>query len=182
MTAYDLGGRESPKSLEVNKLVAGIPVAATPGMPVLTVTSPSPSSLLAAWPSVDNGMGQPATVSIRLMPTPMNWGSAPDVPCAASPCPISGLLPGTSYDVQAVAYRGTLNVDAVFGALSLVSTVVTLTAPVDPPPATPKGLIISSATPDTVILTALKTDCAKVLTSTLGSTMKIQKRTVTCVK
>ena len=182
VTAYDLGGRESLKSLEVNKLVMAVPVATKPGVPVLTVTSPSPSSLLMSWPSVDNGIGQPATVAIRLMPMPMNWGMATDMPCPASPCSINGLIPGTSYDVQAVAYRGTLNVDAVFSALSAVATMKTLPTPVDPPPATPKGLIISSATPDTVILTALKTDCTKVLTSTLGSTTTMNKRTVTCVK
>lgn len=61
-----------------------------------------------------------------------------------------------------------------------VPTPVPIPTPVPPP--SPSGLVIASATPDTVVITARAADCVRVVTSTLGSTSTSMKRTVRCVK
>jgi len=180
LTAYDLAGNESGKSNEVSKLVPGTPVAQKPGTPVLTSISRTTTSLTVAYAPVPNGIGGIAVVEIRYAKTPIQWGAATVAVCQASPCTITGLLPDTSYDVQAVARFGTLNVNAVFSLLSAVSTIKTL--PLDVPPTPPAGLTILSATASEVIIVAKATDCSQVLTSTTGSTTSMLKRTVSCIK
>src|SRR5205807_908751 len=48
---------------------------------------------------------------------------------AARTCTVLGLAAGTAYQAQVVAFRGTLNVNAVFGALSNVVAATTGTLP-----------------------------------------------------
>ncbi len=94
---------------------------------------------------VSDGTGRPASYDVRYTAGPMNWGSAPSVTqgTCATPlagahvgatltCTVLGLAPGTAYQFQAVAFRGTLNLNARFGSLSPVASVVTAgsTAPV----------------------------------------------------
>lgn len=49
--------------------------------------------------------------------------------------PVSGMVPGVEYDIRFVAFRGTLNVDAVFGPLSNVLTESTASGSTDAPSA-----------------------------------------------
>lgn len=51
-----------------------------------------------------------------------------------------------------------------------------------PTPVAPKGLVITSATPDEVIIVASIIDCPRVLTSITGTTSTTLKRTVRCVQ
>jgi YVTN family beta-propeller protein len=76
---------------------------------------------------------------------------------------ITGLSPATQYDVRLVAFRGTLNVDAVFSDLSNIATGTTLaraifayvTTTVDDPDrgCCPPGVLVINTTSRTVVAT-----------------------------
>lgn len=51
-----------------------------------------------------------------------------------------------------------------------------------PPPLPPTGLVISSATPDRIVITATVTSCPHIHTSTRGSTATQSVRTLTCAR
>src|SRR5262249_43612658 len=89
----------------------------------------------------------------------VNWGSADAVTngtCAGTisgsqigtkiSCTITGLNPSTSYEFQLVSFRGTPNVDAVFGGLSNIVDVTT-SAPAAPIVLTPPSItsVVTSA-------------------------------------
>lgn len=179
LSAYDLAGNESGKSSEVSKLVAGVPAPSAPGMPVLTVVAVTSTELDIRWPTVSDGVGGVAKVDIRLGSLTDHWGLMTTQSCPASPCRLTGLTSGTTYQVQAVAYR-TEATRNVFGPLSAPVSLA-LTAP-DLPPAPPQGLTIASATPDKVVILASAKDCRRVLTTVAGTTTTQQKRTITCVR
>jgi len=178
VTAYDTGGNESPKAAEVSKRIPAAPIIETPGVPVLLLAITSATSATVSWPDVPDGMTGAAAVDLRYAANHIVWGSAVSAVCPASPCTLTGLTPGTPYEFQAVAYRGTPNVDAVFGALSGVARGTTP----DPPPAPVQGLTITKADVNEIIITALVADCPKVTTSTKGSTAVHLKRTVKCAR
>jgi hypothetical protein len=111
----------------------------------LAVVGVTDLSVTLRFTEVNSGLGLPASYEIRYAVGTMSWGSATSVQqgTCATPvvgtaigavrtCTVSGLSPSTSYQFQGVAFRGTLNVDAIFGSLSnLVSgTTAVSTAPV----------------------------------------------------
>jgi Fibronectin type III domain len=133
----------------------------------LAVAGVTDSAITLTFTEVDNGLGQPAGYFVRFAPPPMDWGSATDVAqgtCAvpivgtsigaSRTCQIQGLTPRTTYDVQVVAFRGTLDVDAVFGALSSVVSATTDSQPPPPPsnPGTVNDLAVSSVTDSSATL------------------------------
>jgi len=98
------------------------------------VVSTTNNSATIRFTEVDDGTGQPAKYNVRFAVAPISWGSAADVtqgtcatPVAGTAigalrtCTVLGLAPSTAYEFQLVAFRGTLNVDAVFGGLSNVA-------------------------------------------------------------
>ena len=178
ITAHDLAGNDSQKSAEVSKTIVGIPAKTNPGTPVLTVAAKT-TDMLVSWAPVSDGAGGIAKVDIRIGSTTDHWGLMVSQPCPTSPCTITGLTSGTTYQVQAVAYRAEATTN-VFGSLSAPVLVTTTT--VDLPPAPPTGLQITSATAAQVVIVASAKDCTRVLTSTKGSTAAQQTRTITCVK
>jgi hypothetical protein len=112
----------------------------------LTVASVTTNSVTLSFAEVTNGAGQPASYDIRWMAGTLSWAAATGVaqgtcavPMAGTAigatrsCTVMGLASGTAYQFQLVAFRGTLNVDAVFGALSNVASGMTTgsTAPLD---------------------------------------------------
>jgi len=122
---------------------------AAPGAPGtvadLAVAARSDRSVTLGYTEVDDGTGHAATYQVRFATHPIDWGSAAIVAqgtCtppvvgttigAHKSCTVEGLSPGTTYDFQLVAYRGTLGPDAVFGGLSNVATGTTTTT-VGPP-------------------------------------------------
>jgi hypothetical protein len=125
------------------------PPAAAPGtVGDLAVVGANDSSLTLAFSEVTNGAGQPAAYELRVAAGTISWGAATSVargtcsaPIAGSTigirrtCTVLGLTPGTAYQAQIIAYRGTLNVDAVFGQVSNVASGST-TAPAPLPVAT----------------------------------------------
>ena len=111
----------------------------------LAVANVTTNSVTLSLTEVTDGAGQPASYLIRWSSGVLSWASATDVtqgtcavPLAGTAiganrsCTVLGLQPGTSYQFQLVAFRGTLNVNAVFGALSNVPSGTTAgsTAPV----------------------------------------------------
>lgn len=179
LSAKDAVPNESGRSNTVTFVVTTAPPAI--GTPVVTIGNISSTIITVAVPDGSDGMGGTAKVDLRYAISPIGWGSAPSAVCPAFPCTISGLTPGTKYDFQAVYYRGTFNLDAVFGPVSAPVQATTLVADTMPP-APPKGLEITSATTDTIVITAASADCARVVTSTKGSTSMRWKRTVTCLR
>jgi len=117
---------------------AGSPAGPPPGSPGtitdLAVAAVTPDSVTLAFTEVDDGTGRSARYDFRYSVAPISWGSALPVTrgSCATPvpgtrigahrsCTVVGLTPGTSYQFQIVAFRGTLNRDAVFGELSNVA-------------------------------------------------------------
>ena len=132
----------------------------------LAVAAMTDTSAILTFAEVDDGTGAPASYDIRVAPTPLVWSGtgrsvtrgtcatpfAGAVISATRVCSVLGLTAGTSYDFRLVAFRGTLNVNAVFGPLSNVAsgTAQTPVAPVTTAPATVTDLEVAGAT-DTVI-------------------------------
>jgi uncharacterized protein YjdB len=122
------------------------PPPATPGTVTdLAVSAVTDSSVTLSFTEVSDGTGLPAKYDIRWAAGSISWPTAPDVtrgsctvPLAGTAigarrsCTVLGLQSGTGYQFRLVAFRGTLNVDAVFGGLSNVAsgTTVSSTAPV----------------------------------------------------
>jgi len=113
----------------------------------LAVDATTDSSVTLSFTEVSDGMGRPASYDVRFAPgATLTWGgSARSVSrgTCASPligsrvgarrtCTVVALASGTTYSFELVAFRGTLNGNAVFGDLSNVATGVTVasTAPV----------------------------------------------------
>jgi endo-1,4-beta-xylanase len=92
----------------------------------LKVSAVTDSSVTLRWTQVDDGTGSPAKYALRYGAPTITWGSAyvtevsldGTAAGATMGYTFAGLRSGTTYQFQLVAYRGTLNVDAVFGALS----------------------------------------------------------------
>ncbi len=114
--------------------------ASKPGtVSTLSVSGTTTSSATLSFTEVGDGTGRPASYEVRAAAGTMAWGSAADVTqgtCtvpvvgttigAKRTCTVLGLAPATRYQFEVVALRGTLNVNAVFGALSNVATGTTV--------------------------------------------------------
>jgi uncharacterized protein YjdB len=111
----------------------------------LAVSTVSDTAVTLTFTEVTDGAGQPASYDVRDGVAPISWGSAHSVasgtcqvPMAGTAigaqrsCTVRGLTAGTAYQFQLVAFRGTLNQDAVFGGLSNVASATT-PAPAPPP-------------------------------------------------
>jgi len=111
----------------------------------LAVTGVTDSSVTLAFTEVTDGAGAPASYDIRWAAGTIAWASATEVARGSCATPVSGsaigarrsctvlgLAAGVGYQFQMVAFRGTLNVNAVFGGLSNVAsgTTTASTAPV----------------------------------------------------
>src|SRR4029077_3348517 len=101
----------------------------------LAVTGETDTSVTVSFTEVNDGTGKPASYDLRFAPGTLSWGSAsnPSRGTCTNPvigttigakrtCTVLGLTASTAYQVELVAFRGTLNVSAVFGALSNVAS------------------------------------------------------------
>src|ERR671922_608759 len=130
------GGASSSVAVNVT------PTVAYPGKVTnLSVASVTSNSVTLSFTEVTNGAGSPASYDVRYAIAPLSWGSATSVaqgtctvPLAGiaigttRTCTVQGLSASTNYQFQLVAFRGTLNVDAVFGNLSNVTSGTTAAA------------------------------------------------------
>jgi hypothetical protein len=116
----------------------------------LAVSSIADTTATIAFTQVNDGSGKPASYELRYAAAPISWGAATVVsrgsctsPIAGTAigaklsCTINGLTPSTAYNFQIVAFRGTLNINAVFGALSAVAVATTTSGTITPPPPPP---------------------------------------------
>jgi len=121
---------------------AAIAVMAPPSNPGtvtdLAVAGVTDSSVTLSFTEVTDGTGLPASYDIRFAAGTISWGSATVVArgSCASPmagnaigakrsCTVLGLAPSIGYQFQLVAFRGTLKLNAVFGALSNITQATT---------------------------------------------------------
>jgi len=125
---------EPPKADEAVTATADGPPRTVSNLQVVWIR---PNSFKLSFTEVDDGTGNPAKYDIRYARGTISWGSASSVTfgtCQSQQttskgagqsfyCSIEG-IPSTSdpYQFQVVAYRGTLNQDAVFGQLSNVAS------------------------------------------------------------
>ena len=110
-------------------------VAQAPGtVGDLSVISTTDSSATLTFTQVTDGVGNAASYDVRDAVAPLAWATATSVtrgscttPLAGTAvgtpltCTVYGLTANTAYQFEVVAFRGTLNTNAVFGALSNVS-------------------------------------------------------------
>jgi hypothetical protein len=100
----------------------------------LAVADVADTSATLTFTQVDDGTGKPANYEVRFATGTISWGSAASATSgtcarpltgtavgAALTCTVDGLSASTNYDFQLSAFRGTLGVDPVFGALSNVA-------------------------------------------------------------
>jgi hypothetical protein len=124
----------------------------------LTVASVTANTATLGFTAVNDGTGQPAAYYLRYAAGTITWATATELPPFGSGAigtlvttTVPGLTAGTAYQFQVVAYRGTPNVNAVFGALSNVASGTTAAAPVPTPtPAptpSPSGVVFQSDWP-----------------------------------
>lgn len=135
LTAFDTSGNESGFSTEIAFVVQPTTANQVSDLTVIPLDS---TSLTLQWTEVDNGLGSPANYDVRYAIPPIQWGSAASVASgtcmtpvtgvaigAIKTCTITGLTAHTTYNVQLVPFRGTLNVDAIFQPLSNVAAGMT---------------------------------------------------------
>jgi hypothetical protein len=153
--AFRVIAQEATASLLDTSAVAVTGVAPPPPPPPanpgtvgnLAVASVTDSSVTLSFMEVTDGTGLPATYDVRWATGTLSWGSATAVsrgtcstPLAGSTigatktCTVLGLTASTAYQFQLIAYRGTLNVDAVFSALSNVASGTTAAGAVSTAP------------------------------------------------
>ncbi|HYR13869.1 MAG TPA: fibronectin type III domain-containing protein, partial [Mycobacterium sp.] len=101
----------------------------------LAVTGVTDSSATLSFTEVSDGTGLPASYDVRFAVAPLAFWSASDVAVgtckvptagmaigAKRTCTVLGLAPTTAYQFQLVSFRGTLNLNAVFGGLSNIAS------------------------------------------------------------
>ena len=132
----------------------------------LAAAAMTDSSATLTFTEVDDGTGFPASYDIRVAPAPLAWGAtAPSVtrgtcstPVAGTAigtrhsCTVLGLVTGTAYQFQLVAFRGTLKVNAVFGPLSNVASGTARTPVPSGPPGTVTDLAVAGKTDTSITL------------------------------
>jgi len=107
-----------------------------PGVPTLTFVSKTDTTVDTSLVETDDGVGSPSDYAVRVWKSAdanPNWGgqSASEFTIngvtisATLQFTVSGLDPSTEYQFQCLAFRGTLNLDAVFSGLSNVITQTT---------------------------------------------------------
>lgn len=124
-------------TLTVMPRAAVAPTSTKPGeITDLRVVSIGPNSVTLSFTEVTNGRGAPANYDIRYSTklSEWGWGEALSATQGSAATPIlgvaignqrfitvEGLDSGTSYEFQMVAFRGIMNRNAVFGALSNIA-------------------------------------------------------------
>lgn len=131
------GGGTTPPPPSPTPTPPSPPPATSPGtVSNLSVTPQSSTTAIVSFTAVDDGTGVPAKYDNRLAIGTINWGTASSISsgACASPfapagiigstvtCLLTGLTPGQSYQMQNVAFRGTMNQGAVYGSLGNIAS------------------------------------------------------------
>ncbi|HEX9218364.1 MAG TPA: Ig-like domain-containing protein [Gemmatimonadales bacterium] len=114
--------------------------AATPGTVTdLAVVGVTDTGATVAFTEVNDGTGLPASYDVRYQVGTITWGItatsvtrgtcatplAGTVIGAKRTCTVLGLTPATAYQFQLTEFRGTLNLNAIFGGLSNIAGATT---------------------------------------------------------
>ena len=105
----------------------------------LAVVGVTDTAVTLTFTEVNAGTGLPASYDVRYAVGTISWGGTAQsvtrgtcaTPVAGTAigakrtCTVLGLTPATAYQVQLIAFRGTLNLNAVFGALSNIAGATT---------------------------------------------------------
>ena len=154
------------------------PTVTAPGAVTnLSATVTGPNSVTLSFTQVANGAGAAAKYDVRFAASPLSWAAAAGVTTGtcATPvtgtgtsgmltCTVLGLSPSTKYDFELVAFRGTLNVDAVLGTLSNTVSATTSGTP--------------TPTPTTVVVAPASVTLAAGASQSLTATVKDQNGAV----
>jgi uncharacterized protein YjdB len=167
VTAVSAGTTQMTVTSEGKSAIATITVSASAPPPTnpSTVTDlhasvTGSSSATLSFTQVNDGTGQPAKYDVRYAVAPISWGSASSTtsgtcstPVAGTAtggqfsCTVLGLTPATNYSFQLVAFRGTMNLNAVYGSLSnTASATTTASGPPPPVPVTSVSVTPTSST------------------------------------
>jgi Fibronectin type III domain/Bacterial Ig-like domain (group 2) len=133
-----------------------VPASAPGTVGDLAVAAVTDTSVTLRFTEVDGGTGAPASYDIRYATgSTLSWGAntttvsrgtcatpvAGTAIGASRTCTVLGLTAGTTYSFELVAFRGTLNVNAVLGALSNVASGTTTQSSPPPPPPPASGTV-----------------------------------------
>jgi len=148
-------GHEGSASVTVSSSEPSDPGAVTD----LSVVSTTDSSVVLSWTQVDDGTGSPAKYAIRYGSPTITWWEEFETEVTVTGDEIgaeftferTGLDPDTEYEFQMVSFRGTLNVDAVFGPLSNKAGGTTGSAPAGDDP----DVASVTVSPESISFTAL---------------------------
>lgn len=162
LAAYDSSGNQSAfnrdasgNNVEISTITpAALPPVGAVGSVVNLAAAPAGSnSATLSFTEINDGTGQPAQYDIRFQSPTIDWGTAASVTLgtcstplagtqigATKTCTILGLQASTDYQFQLVAFRGTMNVNAVFGSLSNIAGARTSAAVDGMPPNKPRNL------------------------------------------
>jgi len=153
----------------------------------LTVSAIATTSVTLTFTQVDDGTGEAASYDVRYAVAPISWGAATATASGTCSTPVAGtgigtqltcsildLAPSTTYNFQLIAFRGTLNSDAVFGGQSNVASASTTALPPPPPPPPPPPV----QTVTTVTVTPPSASVGVGGNTTLQATVKDQNGTV----
>jgi hypothetical protein len=156
-----------PTGLMLNDSTAASELAVTNPSPVtdLQASVTGSTGVTLSFTQVDDGTGQPAKYNVRYAVSPLSWGSATSTtsgtcttPVAGTAigskisCTVLGLTAATNYGFQMVAFRGTMNLNAVYGSLS--NTVSATTTASAPPPPVPVAAVSVSPTMSNLLVGA----------------------------
>ena len=125
----------------------------------LAVESVTEHTVTIRWTQVDDGGGGPAKYALRYGTPTISWGGAYSTEVSVEGTDIgtpleytwTGLEEGTPHQFQIVAYRGILDVAAVFGRVSSAISATTTSPPQQDP-----EVELVTASPSEVSLTALE--------------------------
>lgn len=99
-----------------------------------TIVGVTDTTITVSWTVGDDGTGNPASATFRYGSPTIDWGSAQPtevfIPYTThgkgigetATMQFTGLTPGTTYQVQGLNYRGTPNIDAVYGDIANSTT------------------------------------------------------------
>ncbi len=118
---------------QVTVLPAGAEGTAPDRVGDLRVTTVTQTQVTLRWTAVEDGTGAPATYAIRYGSPTIRWWTANPTEVTTAGAAVGrtasytfdDLEPGSQYQFQLVAFRGTLNQNAVFGSLSNVAGATT---------------------------------------------------------
>jgi uncharacterized protein YjdB len=149
----------------------------------LAVAATTDISATLSFTEVDDGMGEPAKYDVRYSAGPMSWDGAASVgagTCAAPiagdgvgsslSCTVVGLTPGTAYNFQVAAFRGTLGQNAIWGGASNIAAATTTS----PPPPNPVVTTVTVSPPSASVGVGATTALQAAVKDQNGNTMSGQ--------